>query len=117
MEQITSRLHLLTAVNQALLAKATQTLRTKTVHSEVLWELEPGTNVSHSQPASRPRSLTPAGLFKINDSLKHFGLGPSTTSLLLVKIAPMPDTRGTSPKEERAVHEAMLALVDRKSVV
>ncbi|GAA5898164.1 hypothetical protein JCM5296_002009 [Sporobolomyces johnsonii] len=64
---ITSRLHVLTAIHQALLARSQGTLKTKTLHSEVLWMLEPGTNIS--------------------DSLKHFGLSASTSSLLLVRIA------------------------------
>lgn len=42
---ISSRLHLLTAVNQALLADASGSLATHNIHSEVVWMLEPGTNV------------------------------------------------------------------------
>ena len=45
-EQISSRLHLLTAVNQALLAESSGTLATHNIHSEVVWMLEPGSNVS-----------------------------------------------------------------------
>ncbi|KAM0788900.1 hypothetical protein ACM66B_002982 [Microbotryomycetes sp. NB124-2] len=59
-------MHLLTAVTQALVAKSEGTLKTKTVHSEVLWCLEPGSNIT--------------------DSLKHFGLNAMTTSLALVRI-------------------------------
>ncbi|GAA5924399.1 hypothetical protein JCM1841_001689 [Sporobolomyces salmonicolor] len=65
---ITSRLHVLTAIHQALLARSQGVLKTKTLHSEVIWMLEPGTNIS--------------------DSLKHFGLSTSTSSLLLVRIVP-----------------------------
>ncbi|BGP31152.1 hypothetical protein JCM10296v2_002916 [Rhodotorula toruloides] len=68
-KMLTSRLHLLTAVQQALLARADNALKTKTLHSEVLWMLEPGSNIS--------------------DSLKHFGLSPSTSYLALVHIAPL----------------------------
>ncbi|GAA5993701.1 hypothetical protein JCM10908_001336 [Rhodotorula pacifica] len=68
-KMITSRMHTLVAVQQALLARADGALKTKTIHSEVLWLLEPGTNIS--------------------DSLKHFGLSPSTRHLLLVHIAPL----------------------------
>ncbi|KAK4055581.1 hypothetical protein OIV83_000127 [Microbotryomycetes sp. JL201] len=67
---LASRMHLLTAVTQALVAKSDGALKTKTVHSEVLWCLEPGSNIT--------------------DSLKHFGLGPTTKSLVLVRI----DSRG-----------------------
>lgn len=56
MPQITSRLHALTAVQQALLARADGTLKTKTVHSEVLWMLEPGSNVG-DRPFRFPSNL------------------------------------------------------------
>ncbi|GAA6031053.1 hypothetical protein JCM8097_003981 [Rhodosporidiobolus ruineniae] len=75
--RVTSRLHVLTAVNQALLAQASPAgLKTKTAHSEVLWMLEPGTNIT--------------------DSLRHFGLSPSTRSLLLVHLAPSPSSSSSS---------------------
>ncbi|GAA6046460.1 hypothetical protein JCM3770_004933 [Rhodotorula araucariae] len=83
-KMITSRLHVLTAVQQALLARSDGSLKTKTLHSEVLWMLEPGTNIT--------------------DSLKHFGLSPTTSSLLLVHIAPAPET----PAEEQAPGEEIL---------
>ncbi|ORY91458.1 CGI-121-domain-containing protein [Leucosporidium creatinivorum] len=76
---LTSRLHLLTAVQQALLAQADDALKTKTVHSEVLFQLEPGTNIT--------------------ESLKHFGLGPTTKSLALVHIAPLTSVDDSSSAE------------------
>ncbi|GAA5823652.1 hypothetical protein JCM11251_000712 [Rhodosporidiobolus azoricus] len=75
---VTSRLHVLTAVTQALVARAEGALKTKTLHSEVLWMMEPGTNIT--------------------DSLKHFGLCPSTRSLLLVHIASSPSSSSSSTK-------------------
>jgi EKC/KEOPS complex subunit CGI121/TPRKB len=44
---ITSVLHIQTAITQALLAAAQNTLRTKTVHSEIIWALNPSNNVSY----------------------------------------------------------------------
>jgi EKC/KEOPS complex subunit CGI121/TPRKB len=44
--QVTSVLHIQTAITQALLAAAQNILRTKTVHSEVIWALNPSNNVS-----------------------------------------------------------------------
>lgn len=44
--QITSALHLQTAIYHAVLAATQESLRTKTVHSEVLWTLNPSHNVS-----------------------------------------------------------------------
>ncbi|GAA6012106.1 hypothetical protein JCM10207_005130 [Rhodosporidiobolus poonsookiae] len=104
---ITSRLHALTGVSQALLALQGDGLKTKTVHSEVLWALEPGSNIT--------------------DSLKHFGLSPSTRSLLLIHLAPSPpsSTSSSTPtptpaqeaEERRAVLARMQALVDGAPLV
>ena len=43
--KVTSILHLQTAVYYALLAQRQGCLRTKTVHSEILWALNPSNNV------------------------------------------------------------------------
>ncbi|CEQ40545.1 SPOSA6832_02185 [Sporobolomyces salmonicolor] len=88
---ITSRLHVLTAIHQALLARSQGVLKTKTLHSEVIWMLEPGTNVrcSSTRPKAKPDDLASLVLStQISDSLKHFGLSTSTSSLLLVRIVP-----------------------------
>ncbi|KAF8590272.1 CGI-121-domain-containing protein [Ramaria rubella] len=65
---ITSLLHVQTAVYQAILAYVQGSLRTKTVHSEVLWALSPGHNIS--------------------EAIKRFGVSDSTKSLLLIRICP-----------------------------
>ena len=50
-EQICSVLHLQTAVYQAILAQVQNSIRTKTVHSEILWALNPTNNVTlHHRP-------------------------------------------------------------------
>lgn len=46
MSKITSVLHLQTAIYHAILAATQDSLRTKTVHSEILWTLNPSNNVS-----------------------------------------------------------------------
>ncbi|GAA5869842.1 hypothetical protein JCM3774_000511 [Rhodotorula dairenensis] len=86
---ITSRMHALVAVQQALLAQADGALKTRTIHSEVLWMLEPGTNIS--------------------DSLKHFGLSPSTRFLLLVHIAPLGagDDEASASAQRREADEVL----------
>jgi EKC/KEOPS complex subunit CGI121/TPRKB len=43
--QITSPQHLITAVSQALVTHSHGNLKTKTLHSEILWTLSPGSNV------------------------------------------------------------------------
>lgn len=45
--QICSLLHLQTAVYQAVLAQVQGSIRTKTVHSEILWALNPTNNVTN----------------------------------------------------------------------
>ncbi|GAA5975227.1 hypothetical protein JCM11641_004401 [Rhodosporidiobolus odoratus] len=101
--RITSRLHVLTAISQALTAKKNGEMRTRTCHSEVLWALEPGNN--------------------INDSLKHFGLSPTTTSLFLVHLSPLPgSTSSTSStaneeQERTEVLKRMEALVGEAPLV
>ncbi|GAA5893238.1 Cgi121p [Sporobolomyces salmoneus] len=84
---ITSRLHLLTAVSQALLAQAEDNLKSKTLHSEVIWMLEPGSNIS--------------------EALKHFGLSATTKDLLLVRI--QPETASDTPQE---IEEGMKSIVE-----
>jgi len=48
--QVASQLHFQTAVLYALLALQGNTLRTKTVHSEILWALNPTNNARHPEP-------------------------------------------------------------------
>lgn len=52
--QITSRLHLLTAISQSLLAQSDNNLKTKTVHSEVLFYLEPTPKVTRKSSSGGP---------------------------------------------------------------
>ncbi|KAF9453144.1 CGI-121-domain-containing protein [Macrolepiota fuliginosa MF-IS2] len=63
---ITSWLHLQTAVYQAILAETQNALRTKTVHSEVLWNLNPTNNIT--------------------EAIRRYGISDTTTSLLVVRI-------------------------------
>ncbi|TEB28935.1 CGI-121-domain-containing protein [Coprinellus micaceus] len=64
---ITSRTHLQTAVHQALLASSTPNgMRTRSVHSEILFYLNPTNNIT--------------------ESFKNFGLSDKSTSLIVVRI-------------------------------
>ncbi|KXN90555.1 hypothetical protein AN958_04227 [Leucoagaricus sp. SymC.cos] len=63
---ITSRLHLQTAVYQSILAEAQEGLRTKTVHSEVLWNLNPTNNIT--------------------EAIRRYGVSDTTASLFVVRI-------------------------------
>ncbi|KZT63978.1 CGI-121-domain-containing protein [Daedalea quercina L-15889] len=65
---ITSILHLQTAIYQAILAKIQGSLRTKTVHSEILWALSPNNNIT--------------------EAIKRFGVSDSTASLIVVRVGP-----------------------------
>ncbi|KAM5540629.1 hypothetical protein V8D89_005660 [Ganoderma adspersum] len=64
---ICSVLHLQTAIYQAVLAQTQSSLRTKTVHSEILWALNPTNNIS--------------------EAIRRYGVSDSTTSLIVVRIS------------------------------
>ncbi|KAI0666172.1 CGI-121-domain-containing protein [Trametes maxima] len=64
---ICSLLHLQTAIYQAILAQAQGSLRTKTVHSEILWALNPTNNIT--------------------EAIRRYGVADATTSLIVVRIA------------------------------
>ncbi|KAF8263437.1 CGI-121-domain-containing protein [Lactarius quietus] len=66
---VTSVLHIQTAITQALLAAAQNTLRTKTVHSEVIWALNPSNNIT--------------------EALRRYGVTDDSTALLVVRIDPL----------------------------
>ncbi|OSX60740.1 hypothetical protein POSPLADRAFT_1148484 [Postia placenta MAD-698-R-SB12] len=66
---ISSILHLQTAVVHAILAQAQGSLRTKTVHSEILWALSPNNNAS------------------ITEAIRRFGISDETTALLAIRIS------------------------------
>ncbi|KAF5388147.1 hypothetical protein D9615_000010 [Tricholomella constricta] len=63
---ITSRLHLQTAIYQAILAESQKSLRTRTVHSEVIWALNPTNNIT--------------------EALRRYGVSETTTSVIVVSI-------------------------------
>ncbi|KIY45147.1 CGI-121-domain-containing protein [Fistulina hepatica ATCC 64428] len=63
---ITSPLHLRTAIQQAIISAADDALRTKSVHSEILWALNPTNNIS--------------------EALRRYGVSDTTTALLVVRI-------------------------------
>ncbi|KAH7101156.1 CGI-121-domain-containing protein [Auriculariales sp. MPI-PUGE-AT-0066] len=63
---IASTLHLQTALLYALLAVAGDTLRTKTVHSEILWALNPTNNIS--------------------EAIRRFGVSDGSTRLLALRV-------------------------------
>jgi len=66
---VTSILHIQTAITQALLAAAQNTLRTKTVHSEVIWALNPSNNIT--------------------EAFRRYGVSDDSTALLVIRIDPL----------------------------
>ncbi|KAJ7043843.1 kinase binding protein CGI-121-domain-containing protein [Mycena alexandri] len=63
---ITSVNHLRTAIYQAILAQSQDSLRTKTVHSEIIWALNPTNNIS--------------------EAMRRYGVSDATTALIVVRI-------------------------------
>ncbi|KAH0839516.1 hypothetical protein J3R83DRAFT_374 [Lanmaoa asiatica] len=64
---ITSPLHLQTAAVQALFAQSEETMRTKTLHSEIVWNLNPTNNIT--------------------EAIKRYGVSDTTTDLIVMHIA------------------------------
>ncbi|TFY63359.1 hypothetical protein EVG20_g6351 [Dentipellis fragilis] len=63
---ISSRLHLQTAIYQAILADAQGALRTKTVHSEILWALNPTNNIT--------------------EAIRRYGVSDTSSALIIVRV-------------------------------
>lgn len=63
---ISSPLHLQTAIYQALLSEAQGQLRTKTVHSEILWALNPTNNIT--------------------EAIRRYGVSDKSTALIVVRV-------------------------------
>ncbi|KAJ7644349.1 kinase binding protein CGI-121-domain-containing protein [Roridomyces roridus] len=63
---ITSLQHLRTAIHQAVMADALGSLRTRTVHSEIIWSLNPTNNIS--------------------EAMRRYGVSDTSTSLVVVRI-------------------------------
>ncbi|KAF9224445.1 CGI-121-domain-containing protein [Gyrodon lividus] len=64
---ITSPLHLQTAVYQALLSESQSLLRTKTIHSEIIWALNPTNNIT--------------------EAIRRYGVSDTSTDLIIVRVA------------------------------
>ena len=63
-------------------------MRTKTVHSEILWALNPSNNVRISIQAKLARVLIP--YLQISEAIRRYGISDSTTSLFVVEIGGLP---------------------------
>ncbi|KAF8164797.1 kinase binding protein CGI-121-domain-containing protein [Crassisporium funariophilum] len=82
---ITSKLLIETAISQAILAESQGALRTKTVHSEILFNLNPTHNIT--------------------EAIRRYGVSESNTDVIVVKI----DSRDLAPE---TVEENMKAVID-----
>ncbi|KAK0191588.1 kinase binding protein CGI-121-domain-containing protein [Armillaria mellea] len=87
---ITSRLHLETAIYQAILTESQRSLRTKTVHSEILWALNPTNNIT--------------------EAIRRYGISDKTTSVLVVHISDIGQSSAVQEKLARVVDGTLLPL-------
>lgn len=110
--QVVSREHILTAIYQALQAGAGASLRTRTVHSEVLLALHPSNNVSTNDLLILQLADIDV-LRQIADAIKRFGISSSTTSLLLVRIGSPTGTDSEATQEKIDSYQQLL--VDQMS--
>ncbi|KAF9236401.1 kinase binding protein CGI-121-domain-containing protein [Melanogaster broomeanus] len=64
---VTSPIHLQTAIYQALLSESQGLLRTKTIHSEIIWALNPTNNIT--------------------EAIRRYGVSDTSTDLIIVRVA------------------------------
>jgi len=101
-------LHLQTAIYHAILAASQGCLRTKTVHSEVLWALNPTNNVCQSHDL---RILSPDRQFlQISEAIRRYGISDSSTALFVVRIA-SPSLTDVRDKMNAVVEGKMVPLM------
>ncbi|VDB86758.1 unnamed protein product [Peniophora sp. CBMAI 1063] len=79
---VTSLLHFQTAIYQAILSEKQGALRTKTVHSEILFALNPSNNIT--------------------EAIRRYGVSDTTSSLLVVRVA-SPDLSDVEGKMREVV--------------
>ncbi|KAG8876856.1 hypothetical protein FRC20_000561, partial [Serendipita sp. 405] len=77
---ITSKRVLEIAIQQALLADERGQLRTKYIHSEILWLLNPGNNIS--------------------EAIRRFGVADASTSLIVVRVFKSDSTEPTQETDK-----------------
>lgn len=113
--QIVNRDQLLTAVYSALQADAAGSLKTKTLHSEILLSLHPASTVSRFMSLTCPKvgqTLTSlSNQPQINDALRKFGISPSTRNLILVRVNKPTSTERAQEDVEQACVDEMSDLV------
>ncbi|EIW62280.1 CGI-121-domain-containing protein [Trametes versicolor FP-101664 SS1] len=94
---ICSILHLQTAVYQALLAQAQGALRTKTVHSEILWALNPTNNIT--------------------EAIRRYGVADATKSLIVVRIcSPDLDREDVKGQMQKVVEGTLVSLEELSNI-
>ena len=67
-----------------MLADSQGAIRTKSVHSEVLWALNPTNNVSFHCSAYVPKGKHYAS--QITEALRRYGVSDATTDLIVVRV-------------------------------
>ncbi|TDL14659.1 CGI-121-domain-containing protein [Rickenella mellea] len=88
---VTSRLHVQTALYQSIIAFTQSALKTKTVHSEVLWSLNPTNNIT--------------------EALRRFGISDSSTAIVVARVGPQSD-RSVIEEQMREVIQGRLVPLD-----
>lgn len=114
--QVVNREQLLTAVYSALQAASAGTLKTKTLHSEVLLSLHPAATVRLTESLGVPSGSDNLDTIigdrlqpQINEALRKFGISATTKNLLLVRIGSPSGSSSSDPtRASMAEHEQRL---------
>lgn len=101
---MTSKLHLQTAIHQAVIAESQTSLRTKTVHSEILFAMNPTNNVNRNLFTIPSKALS-RSLLQISEAIRRYGVSDTSNTLLVVHIAP--ESRSPADEIEARMRKAV----------
>lgn len=103
----------MTAIYQSMLADAQHALKTKTVHSEIIWALNPTNNVRFIIYCHTFRFLC---LDQITEALRRFGVSDTSVSLIVVRVGPQMDA-GSVEQQMKGVINGTLTSMEELSGV
>ncbi|KLO17509.1 CGI-121-domain-containing protein [Schizopora paradoxa] len=93
---IASPRHLLTATYQSLLAESQESLKTKTVHSEIIWSLNPTSNIT--------------------EALRRFGVNDNSSTLLVVRVVKSSENLDVEKNMKEVVQGNLVPLSELENV-
>ena len=84
--QIVSSFHVLAAVNKALVSRDHNQMKTKSIYSEIIFDLSPSTNVSFAVASLSPHDHRNYLIVQMRSAFKTFGIKDDLRSVLCVVV-------------------------------